>query len=430
MRGSSSPPRRRGALSGDRIPGVNTRMERPDVIVLGAGVSGLSFAFRAAKAGRKVLVVEREAGRVGGCLHSHRLGDGYWFELGAHTTYNSYGGFVEMAEATGLLGKLLERGRARARFGLGRGGKWLWLTPPRILRQLSWLEAALHLPFGLLGGKEGKTVAAYFSALIGPRNFQRILSPFLAAVPSQSADGFPVQGPGSLFKKRPRREDLPRSFGIQGGLQSLCEAVAALPGIEVLGGVEARRVSRAGAGFAVELSDGRTIEAASCAVATPVGVAAALVERDWPKVAAALRKIGTSSLETLGVVLPREKTTLPEVAFLVAAEDVFYSAVTRDTFPDARWRAFAFHFKDGLTTREQKLLRAAETLGVSPSDFAEVAEARRTLPAPALPHGRVVEEIAAALAGEKLALTGNYFDGLAIEDCVQRSFQEWKRVAG
>ena len=58
-----------------------------------AGVSGLSYAFRAAKAGRKVLVIEREAARVGGCLHSHRLADGYWFELGAHTTYNSYGGF-------------------------------------------------------------------------------------------------------------------------------------------------------------------------------------------------------------------------------------------------------------------------------------------------------------------------------------------------
>jgi UDP-galactopyranose mutase len=405
-------------------------MDRPDVIVLGGGVSGLAYAFKAARAGRKVLLVEREAERVGGCLHTHRLADGYWFELGAHTTYNSYGGLLEMAEAAGLLGKLIERGPARGRFGLGRAGEWRWLTPPKLLGQLNWLEAAVHLPAGLFAGKAGKSVAQYFGGLVGPRNFRRILSPFLAAVPSQNADGFPAEGPGSLFKKRPRRKDLPRSFGIQGGLQTLCEAVAALPGITLLRGVEARRVSRAGAGFAVELADGRTLEAAGCAVATPAPVAAALVERDFPRVAGALRRIGTSSVETLGVAVAREKVKVPEVAFLFAAEDVFYSAVTRDTFPDARWRGFAFHFRDGTTTREQKLLRAAETLGVAPADLVEKVEVRRVLPAPSLQHAGIVAELAGALSGERLALTGNFFDGLAIEDCVQRSFSEWARVGG
>jgi UDP-galactopyranose mutase len=405
-------------------------MDRPDVIVLGGGVSGLAYAFKAATAGRKVLVVEREAGRVGGCLHSHRLADGYWFEMGAHTTYNSYGGLLEIAVANGLSGKLLERGPARGRFGLGRKGSWRWLTPPGVLRELSWLEAAIHFPAGFLGGKEGKTVAAWFGGLIGPRNYRNVLAPFLAAVPSQSADGFPVQGPGSLFKKRPRREEFPRSFGIQGGLQVLCEAVAAMSNVTVRGGVEARGISRGGPGFRVELSDGQVVEAAGCAVATPVDVAAALVEREWPRLGAALRKIDTASVETLGVVVPREKVSLPEVAFLVAADDLYWSAVTRDVFPDARWRAFAFHFKDGRANRDEKLRRAARALGVPHADFAEVVEARRTLPSPALRHGEVVSEIVAALGDERLALTGNYFDGLAIEDCVQRSFAEWGRVGG
>jgi oxygen-dependent protoporphyrinogen oxidase len=407
-------------------------MERPDVIVVGGGVAGLAYAYRASRAGRKVIVVEREPGRVGGCLHSHRLDDGYWFEMGAHTTYNSYGGLLEMAEATGLAGKLLERGPARARFALQRGAGWVWLTPPKVLLQLSWLEAALHFPAGYLGGKEGKTVAGYFGGLVGPRNYRRVLGPFLAAVPSQSADGFPVQGPGSLFKKRPRREEFPRSFGLPGGLQSLCDAVAALPGIEVLGGVEATAIARAGTGtgFAVTLSDGRTVEAAGCAVATPAPAAAALLARDFPRVAEPLGRIASSSLETLGVVVAREKLSIPEVAFLVASDDLFWSAVTRDTFPDARWRAFAFHFKGGRADRDAKLRRAAAALGIQPSDFVQVVEARRTLPSPALDHAGVVAGIDAALAGERLALTGNYFDGLAIEDCIQRSFAEWGRTAG
>jgi UDP-galactopyranose mutase len=405
-------------------------MERPDVLVLGAGISGLAYAFRAAKAGRKVLVVEPDAGRVGGCLHSHRRADGYWFELGAHTTYNSYGGLLEMAEATGLSGKLMERGAARGRFGLGRDGRWVWLTPPKVLMQLGWLEAAIHFPAGFLGGKEGKTVAAYFGGLVGPRNYRTIVGPFLSAVPSQVADGFPVQGPGSLFKKRPRRQEFPRSFGIPGGLQALADAVAALPGITVASGVEARRLERTATGFAAELSDGRTVEAAGCAVATPAPVSAALLEPGWPALAAALRKIASSKVETLGVVVAHDKPKVPEVAFLVAVDDVFYSAVTRDTFPDARWRAFAFHFKDGRSSRDEKVRKAAETLGVQPSDFVEVVEVHRTLPAPRLTHAATVAELDAALAGDRLALCGNYFEGLAIEDCIQRSFAEWRRVGG
>lgn len=398
-----------------------------DVAVIGAGVSGLAFAFRAARAGRSVLVLEREPGRVGGCLHSHRLGDGFWFELGAHGAYATYGGFLEMARATGA--KLLERGRARGRFGFGAGGAWRWSGPAGLVRRLRWLDAALHLPSGLRAGKAGRSVEEHYSALLGPRNFRELVSPLFAAITTQRADAFPVEGPGSLFKRRPRSEGVPRSFGFEGGLQTLCESVAAMPGIRVLRGAEACGLRRAGGRFVVELSDGRTIEAPVCALATPAPVAAALTERDWPRVGGALRRIGTSTTETLGVVLPRARPVPPEVGFLVATDDLFHSAVTRDVFPDARWRAFAFHFKAGRATREEKLGRAADVLGVTPSDFACVVEARRTLPSPRVGHREIVREISAALEGQRLAITGNYFDGLAIEDCVQRSFGEWARVA-
>jgi len=415
-----------------RIDEVIGRGDAPltaDVVVVGAGVSGLAFAFRAARAGRKVLVIEREPGRVGGCLHAHRLGDGFWFELGAHGAYATYGGFVEMAMATGALAGLLERGRARRRFGVGSDGAWRWLGPAGLLlSRLRWLDAALHLPMGLLARKAGRTVEGYYSALLGPRNFRELVSPFLAAVTTQRAEGFPAEGPGSLFKRRPRSRGVPRTFGIQGGLQTICEAVAAMPGIRVAGGVDARRLRRAGEGFALDLSDGRTIEAPICALATPAPEAAALAERDWPGVACALRRIRTSTTETLGVVLPREQPAPPEVAFLVATDDLFCAAVTRDVFADARWRAFAFHFEAGRATREEKLRSAAAALGVKPSDFACVAEARHTLPSPKLGHDRIVREITTGLDGQRLAITGNYFDGLAIEDCVQRSFGEWARV--
>src|SRR5512138_2195960 len=192
----------------------------PDVIVVGAGISGLSLAWRAAREGRQALVLERSQ-RVGGCFQSARTPDGYWFELGAHTTYNSYGHFLDVAVGAGVAGKIIERGPARAWFGLLRGNDAEWLTPYKVLLKLSWLEAAAHFPFGILRKKEGQTVYSYYSRLVGRRNYDRVVGPFLAAVPSQSADAFPLEGAGSLFKKRPRRADFVRSFGFDGGLQTV-----------------------------------------------------------------------------------------------------------------------------------------------------------------------------------------------------------------
>jgi len=403
-------------------------MATPDVIVAGGGISGLSLAFRAAQAGRKALVLER-AGRVGGCFHSHRRPDGFWFEMGAHTTYNSYGSFLDVAVGAGVAGKIVERGPARATFGLLRGNEIAWLTPPGVLLRLNWLEAAVHFPLGILRKKEGETVYSYYSRLIGRRNYDRLLSAFFAAVPSQKADGFPLQGPGSLFKKRPRRQEFPRSFGIEGGLQTVCDAAARVPGVTVETGVAATRVARRGAGFAVTTADGRILEAPLVAVAAPPDQAAALLRDDFHELASVISRVKTVVVESLGVVLPRARCWMPECAFVVPVDDVFFSCVTRDPFPDPERRAFAFHFRPGVP-RDEKLRRMAEVLRVPREDLGEPVERKVTLPSPALGHAGIVRDVDACLAGGRLAVTGNYFGGLAIEDCVLRSSAEWARIAG
>jgi UDP-galactopyranose mutase len=398
-----------------------------DVIVVGAGISGLSLAWRAARDGRKVVVLERAA-RVGGCFHSHRTPDGFWFEMGAHTTYNSYGGFLDLIVGAGVADRIVERGPARATFGLLHGGEVEWLTPPKVLLRLSWLEAALHFPFGVFRKKEGETVYSYYAHLIGRRNYDRLLSAFFAAVPSQKADGFPVEGPGSLFKKRPRRKEFPRSFGIQGGLQTVCEAAARVPGVSVETGVAVTRVAAKGSGFAVTTADGRTLEAPRVAVAAPPDAAAGLLRDGFHELASAIARVGTVAVESAGVVLPRSKCWMPPCAFVVPVDDLFFSCVTRDPFPDPERRGFAFHFRPGVS-RADKLRRMSEVLRVSREDLGEPVEERRTLPAPALGHAEIVRDVDACLAGSGLAVAGNYFAGLAIEDCVGRSFSEWARIA-
>lgn len=403
-------------------------MGTADVIVVGGGISGLAFAWKAGQAGKRVRVLERDE-RIGGCLHSHRRPDGYWFEMGAHTAYNSYGGFLDIAVGSGVAGKMLQRGPARSRFGLLRGGDVRWLSPPKILLHLDWLEAAVSFPAGVLRKKDGQTIYSYYSGLVGRRNYDRLLSPFFAAVPSQKADGFPVEGAGSLFKKRPRREEFVRSFGFDGGLQLVCEAASRSQGVEVETGVAATRVARAGGEYAVTTADGRTLTAPVLALAVPPDQAAALVRDDFHELATAVARVGTVQVESVGVVLPRERCWMPECAFVVPVDDLFFSAVTRDTFPDPKYRAFAFHFK-GSVAREDRLRRVSEVLRIPVGELGELVEKRRILPSPALGHGGLVAEIDRCLAGGKLAVTGNFFAGLAIEDCVIRSNEEWRRVAG
>ena len=63
-----------------------------DLLIVGAGIAGLSMAHYAAAAGLKVRVLERGS-QAGGCLHSHRFigeQDGFWLEPVSYTHLDVY----------------------------------------------------------------------------------------------------------------------------------------------------------------------------------------------------------------------------------------------------------------------------------------------------------------------------------------------------
>jgi len=67
-------------------------------------------------------------------------------------------------------------------------------------------------------------------------------------------------------------------------------------------------------------------------------------------------------------------------------------------------------------------------LGVGENDFLQVVEKSNSVPAPRIGHDRLVEETNGMIAGKGLFLTGNYFHGVSIEDCVSRSRAEFSRL--
>lgn len=393
-----------------------------EMVVVGGGISGLSFAFYCAKSGIKPLVLEKDS-RVGGSLESRGF-DGvpedFWIELGAHTCYNSYGNLIGILEDLRLLDQVTAR--RRVGFKMAVGGRL-----GSISSQLRFPELLLSLPraFGLR--KEGKTVAEYYAAILGRRNFGRVLHPAMNAVICQDAHDFPAD---LLFKKRSRRKDIPKSFTFRGGIETVTNSLAAHPHIRTSVSSGVREVHYRDDRFIIHTVEGQRYESHALAFATPPDVTASLMRSVSPEAARILSGVGVREVASLGIAMPSAALSIPPLAGIIGVDDTFYSAVSRDVVGHPSFRGLSFHFKPETFSRDSALQRIADVLGISDVRFPFMAEKRNRVPGLRVGHPRLIEEVDRLIAGKPLFLTGNYFAGLAIEDCVSRSLQEFERFRG
>lgn len=388
-------------------------LKRYNLIVIGGGISGLSLAHYSAKAGLKTLLIEKES-EAGGCLRTMQKPEGFWLEMGAHTCYNSYGNLIGIIEDRGALSSL--QARQKVPFMMLVDGK-----VKSIASQLDFVELLFSAPRLFTLSKSGMTVESYYSKILGRRNYQRVIGPALSAVPSQRADDFPAD---MLFKRRKRRKDVIKKFTLRGGLQSIAEAVITGNSIEFVSGVEVRSVSSRDNSFCV-FAEGSEYMSDSIGIAVPPSAASALLKDIAPSVAQSLSSIRISRIESTGVVVRKETVSLPQFAGLIPKDDIFFSVVSRDILPDEHYRGFTFHFRAGLK-KADKMKRICEVLGTD--KFEGLSENTAVLPSPVLGHDQLIRDVSRMLDGRHIYLTGNYFSGLAIEDCVARSLTEFTRL--
>jgi oxygen-dependent protoporphyrinogen oxidase len=393
-----------------------------DALIVGAGLSGLAMAHYCAGRGLTTLLLEK-ASRAGGCVHTDRFGaelNGFWLELGAHTCYNSYGNLLKILEDIGILGQLLKRERVSFRVRANQRLR-------SILSQLNIPELMLSLPRMLTQKKAGRSVEDYYGKVVGRRNFARLFSPAFDAVLCQPASEFPAD---MLFRPRPRRKDVLRSFTFEGGLQTIAERIAAQHGIELRTGDAVREINWTGERFVVTSEGGQHYRARLLCLATQAPAAAELLSASFPEIADPLNRIRTVTVESLAVAVAQDRLRLAPIAGIIGVDQSFYSAVSRDTVRHPKYRGFTFHFRPATLGRDEQLECVCETLGIRGSDLAAVAARTNLLPSPGLGHDALLRRIDAALEGRPLLLTGNYFSGISIEDCVTRSRTELRRVQG
>ena len=274
---SSSRARRRWPTPPPRRTPFPPGLTATDLLVLGAGPAGVGAAYRAARAGHRVTVLER-AGNVGGAAASHEVA-GLRVDLGSHRLHPSVEPRI-LAELRALLGarpadaapqrphpprRPLDRlpaapARPRpppaARDGRGRG-------PRRRPGAAPAPAPRRHLR----GGAPGRPRAHHLRALLLPLRAQDLgRSSRRSSRASRPAAASPrARRAGSAARALARGDAGKRSFlyprrGYGQIWEALADAAAAA-GADVVLGAEARRLELSRGGARVTLAGGRALEA-------------------------------------------------------------------------------------------------------------------------------------------------------------------------
>ncbi|MES9851584.1 MAG: FAD-dependent oxidoreductase [Candidatus Thiodiazotropha sp. L084R] len=389
-----------------------------DLLVIGAGISGLGLAQMARRYGFKPVIIEA-SDHIGGAINTHRFqadhGE-FWAELGGHTCYNSYGNLLELLEETGQLDSLVPKLKLPYKMLIGD-------KLQSIMSQLNIWELLDVLPRLWTGHKEGHSVEEYFGRIIGTRNFRQVLRPALDAVVCQPSSNFPAD---ALFRKKPRRKEVMRSFTGVSGLQSFTDGIS--EGLDIRTKSPVSRIVRISDRYLVEIEGGEPLQAERLALAVAPDTASSMIAGLMPELACHLAEIEMREIDSQAVLVRADRVPFPPLAGIIAQDDDFYSVVSRDPVPDETYRAFTFHFKPGRLDEVGRKRRIAKVLGVDEQAIVDSVSYPNRLPALRLGQGKRVKLIDQQLKGQSLGLTGNWFSGVSIEDSLIRSYQECQRL--
>ena len=440
-----------------------------DVLVVGAGISGLSTAFPLVRAGLRVAVLEASP-RVGGAMETWT--EGLWrFELGPNTVLDGEDSVRSLIREAGL-----EPERIAA--------------SPTARRRYLWTRGSLHAlpsgPVGLLGtrlfsagakvrvlrepwvgrrlkdSRDGQdqtdeSVADFIRRRLGREILERAAGPFVSGVWAGDPERLSARWAlpklvelerehGSLIRGALARRGQSRRGQLRGkmisfrqGLERLPLALAQAIG-DVRTGVACRRLVREEKGFVAETGAG-PVRAARVVLAVPADAAARLLDGATGGRSRAFAEIPYAPVAVVSTGWRRADVGHPLGGFGFLAPRgeglrvlgcLFPSEIFPDRAPDGHVALTAFlggrtdpevvDWDDGRIAglAEEELRRA---LGLRGAPRVRVVRRwPRAIPQYELGHGRFVE-LAARLEAEMpgLHFGGNFLRGISVPDCVRNA---------
>lgn len=392
-----------------------------DCIIVGGGISGVSFAHYLRKEGKSVLIIERES-QLGGRIRTavYPEAQGFWAELGAHTCYNSYTELIKLVQDSGHQDKFVAL--ASLSYMLYNKKKI-----KSVFSEISFLSMAFQFWKFFSNKKEGKTTREYFLPIVGRGNYDRLFSKLFRAVISQEADDYPAE---IFLKKRVgKNENISRRFSYEGGFSQMIHDVAMASGSEIHTSDEVTGILKDKEGFfEVKTRRGESFRAAHVALASEVNLAAELLAGILSVHAiGALSAVKMSKSVSINLLIEKHKLKVKKMAGIIPLTNDFFSAVSRDTIDDETWRSFSFHFPESKIPSVERLETMFRILDIHDDKFFKTEIYRHQLPSMRLSDLRLGERLSSELHDSGVFLLGNYFEGMSLEDCVRRSKTEAER---
>ncbi len=312
-----------------------------DVIVVGAGLSGLTTAFLLTRAGRQVRMLEA-ALRPGGVIASVRR-DGALYERGPNSGLDTTPLVNELLSSAGIRDQRVDASAMAAKRYILRGGALLPLpmSPPAFFatRLFSWRAklGLLREPFISRAAADAEeSVAGFVRRRLGNEFLDYAIEPFVAGIYAGDPDllsvpaAFPrlfalEQKYGSLIrgqilgarerkKSAEKAKNAAASFSFRDGMQTLTDALARDQRIEH--GVRVAAVRREPSGiFTLECERGGSerfeMRARAVVLAVPAFEAARIVAGIAPDAATALAAIVYPAVATIAGCYRRQDVTHP-----------------------------------------------------------------------------------------------------------------------
>ncbi|MEU8395815.1 protoporphyrinogen oxidase [Nonomuraea sp. NPDC048892] len=445
--------------------------KRAHVVVIGAGISGLTAAWylhQGAVDRIKVTVLEGSP-RIGGKLYASEVA-GVSVDAGAEAMLARRPEGKELARAVGLGDDLVLPGTTRSavytRGTLRHLPKGQVMGVPSDLTELA--KSGIVSPGGLVRVpldqilpatlvRTDVSVAAYIRARMGAEVVDRLVEPLLGGVYAGRADMLSLEATmprvaavarserSLLTAARQLVEEAPKDAGpvftsLRNGIGSLPEAVAKASEAEVRTGVTVRELHRTETGWRLvtgPVPRPEIIEADAVIVATPGPAAARLLKAEAPKASAELARIQYASMAVVTLAYPVDAFPEPPASSGYLVPPVERRPVKAVTFSSVKWPHLA---KDLVILRcsigrigEEHLLQREDTelVSLAMAEMADVmgvrglpVDSRVTRWGGGLPQYNVghldrVARVRAAVAVQPgLAVCGAAYDGIGIPACI------------
>jgi protoporphyrinogen/coproporphyrinogen III oxidase len=458
-----------------------------DVIVIGAGISGLVCAYRLKMLGCDVALIEK-SDRVGGVIHSEAI-DGFLIERGPNSSQGTEE-LMALIEELGIIDEIAEGNpKAPAYVFYNRQLHPVPSSPAAFLKsRLLSASGKLRIlaePFvPVRQSDEEESVASFARRRIGSEAAERMIKPFVSGVYAGDAERLSVQAAfpklvsletgygglirGTIAKAREARRAKKsagamldkaaparrRLISFRRGMGFLPETLASRLGEDLLTGCEEIDLkfeisnSRYNVGFS--RSDNReTITGKHVLIATTASAAASIAEPLSAELGRLLREI---EYPPLGVVhLSYDKSTIKNplngFGFLAAPSEglnilgcVWNTSLFEGRAP--KGKTLLTIFIGGARKPEAARMADAEMVAVAHGELqpilgisseprvVSITRYERAIPQYNLGHaGRVrrIEELLKEMPG--LRLIGNYLHGVSTGDCIKEADRVAREVA-